>query len=150
MPKRIMRGKIKFFSTRPFELHRPRDHALLLLVLYTVYTFRGKRPPSLPLAPLSLLSSFSPRLLAYSFTKLSVLALLSSPFSYVTLFARWIYKRWNSHRESLSLSLSDRVSRNVPESRIRVYLNAVEHSERSSYFTAEGPAEILRRRCWRV
>lgn len=36
-----MRGKIKFFSTRPFELHRPRDHALLLLVLYTVYTFRG-------------------------------------------------------------------------------------------------------------
>lgn len=41
LPKRIMRGKIKFFSTRPFELHRPRDHALLLLVLYTVYTFRG-------------------------------------------------------------------------------------------------------------
>jgi len=48
LPKRIMRGKIKFFSTRPFELHRPRDHALLLLVLYTVYTFRGMRlfPPS--------------------------------------------------------------------------------------------------------
>ena len=54
LPKRIMRGKIKFFSTRPFELHRPRDHALLLLVLYTVYTFRGMRsPPSLPLSPSS-------------------------------------------------------------------------------------------------
>lgn len=51
LPKRIMRGKIKFFSTRPFELHRPRDHALLLLVLYTVYTFRGMR--SLPPAPSS-------------------------------------------------------------------------------------------------
>lgn len=51
LPKRIMRGKIKFFSTRPFELHRPRDHALLLLVLYTVYTFRGMR--SLPPSPSS-------------------------------------------------------------------------------------------------
>lgn len=49
LPKRIMRGKIKFFSTRPFELHRPRDHALLLLVLYTVYTFRGMFSLSCPL-----------------------------------------------------------------------------------------------------
>jgi len=52
-----MRGKIKFFSTRPFELHRPRDHALLLLVLYTVYTFRGMRSTSLSLV-ITLLERF--------------------------------------------------------------------------------------------
>ena len=60
LPKRIMRGKIKFFSTRPFELHRPRDHALLLLVLYTVYTFRGsaRYPPSPQSSPFSSIALF--------------------------------------------------------------------------------------------
>lgn len=60
LPKRIMRGKIKFFSTRPFELHRPRDHALLLLVLYIVYTFRGIRllPPSLSSSPFPSITLF--------------------------------------------------------------------------------------------
>lgn len=48
LPKRIMRGKIKFFSTRPFQLHRPRDRALPLLALYIVYIFTFYRARSTP------------------------------------------------------------------------------------------------------
>lgn len=128
LPKRIMRGKIKFFSTRPFELHRPRDHALLLLVLYTVYTFRGMRSLSFSPThrPLSFPSSPPVRSLACS--------LIVPPSSQYSLSRRHslrkietIYERSNSHWKSFSPS--DRVSRNASESRIiRVYLNAVGHS----------------------
>jgi len=50
LPKRIMRGKIKFFSTRPFGLHRPRDHALLLFSRCTLCTLFGAhvRPSPYP------------------------------------------------------------------------------------------------------
>lgn len=76
LPKRIMRGKIKFFSTRPFELHRPRDHALLLLVLYTVYTFRGMFSLSLSL---SFSSSPIPRVALFLADRTS-LAIISDHF----------------------------------------------------------------------
>lgn len=46
-----MRGKIKFFSSRPFKLYRPRDRALLLLALYIVYIFSNRFPRPLGSQP---------------------------------------------------------------------------------------------------
>lgn len=150
MPKRIMRGKIKFFSTRPFELHRPRDHALLLLVLYTVYTFRGKRPLP-PSRPRSV--SFPPSLPVYS--------LILSQNSRYSLFCRHPLRTSRSSQDrsindgivtgSHSLSLSRIAFRETCRSRVFVFILtplSIPSVPRTS--PPESPAEILRRMCWRV
>lgn len=147
LPKRIMRGKIKFFSTRPFELHRPRDHALLLLVLYTVYTFRGMRPlPPSPTRPPTLPFSLPP------FLRPRSLSLILPPRSLdtlrllvVTLFADDL-RAIESPRESLHLRTGLEKRARVAHI-TRVYVNIVGHSER---FSSSRFERARRRRCRRV